>query len=237
MAATGCAWDKVARSGQILFRRDWALIADAAAQAGIEVPAVIQGSWSHGSKSAGTHAGGGAFDLSVRKLTTAQALALVGALRERMVCAWLRTKVYGWAGDPHIHGIVADSPDLSPSARAQVAAYNRALNGLANKGRDPFPRPSTRAPFALPGQPAPVTVPKLVASLLELMTFGARNAEIVYLQRALKIRDDGYFGVLTDQAVRDDQLRRWRVCDPPRKAFVGPRQAAALGLISSTAIK
>jgi hypothetical protein len=144
------------RGGQTLDSRVWALIEDAAHAVGVGY-VVVQGSWSSSvGASAGTHAGGGAFDLRSRDYTRAQALAMVAELRKRNVCAWWRTPEFGWpatAGGPHIHGIVRDEPGLSPAAARQVADYDRGLNGLASHGRDPFPRPPQH-----PYQPGP-TVP------------------------------------------------------------------------------
>jgi hypothetical protein len=114
---------------------------------------VVQGSWSSSvGASAGTHSGGGAFDLRSRDYTRGQALRLVDELRRRNVCAWWRTAEFGWAGDPHIHGIVRDEPGLSPAAAQQVRDYDRGRNGLASHAPDPFPRPP-QSPFQ-PGGPA-----------------------------------------------------------------------------------
>lgn len=125
------------------------LLAGARAAAGLPATAakVMQGSYNRGgvSASAGTHDGGGAVDLSVAGLTGAQQLALVTELRRRNAAAWLRSPKYGWpasAGGPHIHAIVRDEPGLSAGAKAQVAAYDKKLNGLASKRPDPFARPA-----------------------------------------------------------------------------------------------
>lgn len=124
------------------------LLADARAAA--KLPAgsarVMQGSYNAGKvgASAGTHDAGGAVDLSIAGLSNVQALTLVNQLRRRNGCAWLRSPAYGWpasAGGPHIHVIVRDEPGLSAGARAQVAAYDKGLNGLASKARDPHGRP------------------------------------------------------------------------------------------------
>lgn len=134
--------------GQRVTPRMRALLAAARAAAGIPADRakVVQGSYSGGvSASAGTHDGGGAADLSVAGLTTAQQLALVTELRRRNGCAWLRSPAYGWParlGGAHIHVIVRDEPELSAGARAQVAAYDKKLNGLASKKPDPFARPT-----------------------------------------------------------------------------------------------
>lgn len=228
-------WDRVTKSGQRLYRRDWALIEDASFAALVRTPRVVQGSWSGGgvAASAGTHAGAGAADLSVAGLTVAQSLALVEQLRKRWACAWLRNPAYGWParlGGPHIHLIVADSPGLSPAAQAQVVAYNRGLNGLASKARDPHTRPAQR-PFLLPGQLAGVAVPPLVKTMLDRMRYGARNSQVAELQKGLRITADGWYGPATDKAVRAHQRKLFGVCDPAKHSFVGPLQSQALGLI------
>jgi hypothetical protein len=95
-----------------------------------------QGSYSTAvGASAGTHAGGGAFDLSVQKLTAWQIQLVVFLLRRVGIAAWHRTSDEGpWS--PHIHGINKTCPDLSPQAEAQVAAYKAKRNGLANDKAD-----------------------------------------------------------------------------------------------------
>lgn len=227
-------WDRVRKSGRTLYRRDWALLVDAAAAAGVPLR-VMQGSWSGAvAASAGTHAGGGAADLSVAGLTEAKAIDLVTELRRRNCAAWLRTPQFGWParlGGRHIHLIVKDSPGLSAGAQAQVAAYNRGRNGLAGEGKDPFPRPAQKV-YLLPGQQPITTVPAVVKRTLGHLRYGQRNPEVAALQRALKITADGYYGPRTDTAVRRSQRKLFGASDPRRRSFVGPRQAAALGLIT-----
>lgn len=149
---------RVARAGKVLSARVWALLDDASKATGVPVH-VVQGSWTSGvAASAGTHSGGGAFDLSVTGLTRTQRLALVDALRRRNVAAWLRSPEFGWTSTgPHIHGIVMDEPGLSTGAQDQVRAYWKGLNGLADRHKDPFPRPP-QTPFVMPEE-APVSVP------------------------------------------------------------------------------
>lgn len=226
-------WDRVTKGRHTLYRRDWALIADAGVSAGVQVR-VMQGSWSGNVKaSAGTHSGGGAVDISVAGMTERQALALVYQLRRRNCAAWLRSPRFGWParlGGPHIHCIVKDSPGLSPGARSQVAAYNRARNGLVGSAHDPFNRPTQRA-WLLPGQQPLIVVPAVAKRVLGQLRYGWRGAEVKALQQALHITADGYYGKETDKAVRAHQKKLFGRCDPARKSFVGPRQAAALGLI------
>jgi hypothetical protein len=134
---------RVTRNGQQLSGRVSALLDEAAAAARVTPVnlVVTQGSWSDGSKSAGTHAGGGAFDLRTWNLTQVQREALQWELRRRGVAAWLRGYGDGTTFDPHLHGIVCDEPGLSDAARQQCVDYSRGLDGLARKGPDPYRRP------------------------------------------------------------------------------------------------
>lgn len=96
---------------------------------------ITQGSYSHGSQSAGTHSGGGVFDFSVRSLTLTQINRRVRALRRVGFAAWHRTPDEGnWAA--HIHAVAVGCDDLSDSAERQVAALRRGRNGLRNNALD-----------------------------------------------------------------------------------------------------
>lgn len=97
-----------------------------------------QGSFSDGPLSGDTHKGGGAVDLSVRnprQLSGAEIDEIVHAMRLVGFAAWYRTHPE-WSGDPHIHGVAVDAPDLDPAAAAQVADLRRGRNGLASHGPD-----------------------------------------------------------------------------------------------------
>jgi hypothetical protein len=135
---------RVTVDGEQVSPRTLAVIEAAAKAAGVPRPKILQGSWANGDLSAGTHTGGGAVDLSVRGLTDRQQVALVTELRKRNGCAWLRTTDFGWTTGDHLHAIIRDEPALSAAAQKQVGAYDRNLNGLANRGRDPHPRPVQR---------------------------------------------------------------------------------------------
>jgi hypothetical protein len=104
------------------------------------LPLVItQGSYSGGvSASAGTHNGGGALDIRASNLTTEQRQRVVLMARQMGFAAWLRNPSQGdWPY--HIHGISIGTPDLHPSASAQVVDYKAGRNGLANNGPDDGP--------------------------------------------------------------------------------------------------
>lgn len=215
---------KVTRNGKTLTVRAWALLEDARDAAGLPPGAarVMQGSWSSGvGASAGTHSGGGAFDLSVAGLSRAEQLHLVDVLRRRNVAAWLRSPEFGWParlGPSHIHGIVRDEAELSRSARAQVVAYRLGRNGLASGRKDPHPRPAAYA-FVMPRD-----------AVLADMAYGKVNGSVRALQKALHITQDAVYGPQTDQAVRAHQRSMGMHPDTAGRSFVGPKQAKALGL-------
>lgn len=226
--STPAPTDRIWRNGKRLSRRVWAILDTVSKETGLPVR-VLQGSWSRGSLSAGTHTGGGAYDLSVRGMDLEEQIELTVALRK--YCGnsvWLRSSRYGWPlrlGGAHIHGIVDDEPGLAYGAKRQVINARDRLNGLRNRGRDPFPRPA-RVRF----EGAPIKVSKAVAVRLANLRYGKRNDDVKDLQHALKILADGVYGPKTDVAVRAHQKRMGLTPDPARKSYVGPKQARALDL-------
>lgn len=95
-----------------------------------------QGSYSTGvGASAGTHAGGGAVDLSVAALSSFQVELVVFLARRLGFAAWHRLPGEGpW--NQHIHMINKTAPGLSGAAQSQVMQYMSSRNGLANHGFD-----------------------------------------------------------------------------------------------------
>lgn len=103
---------------------------------------VIQGSYTDAlAASFGTHAGGGAVDISVRVsltssvvLSETEQLALVHALREAGLAAWLRLPTD--LNPPvalHIHAIAIGDAELSEAARRQIdgpEGYFRGGDGI-----------------------------------------------------------------------------------------------------------
>jgi hypothetical protein len=100
---------------------------------------IPQGSYTTGvSASAGTHSGGGALDISVRDLTTAERDRVVRELRETSFAAWYRPYLAGvWPA--HIHAIAIGDKEMSAAAAEQVVQYRNGQNGLANHGADNGP--------------------------------------------------------------------------------------------------
>lgn len=102
--------------------------------------AITQGSYSTGvSASFGTHAGGGAVDLSVLQRGTYTVLwddiePLIHALRAAGFAAWLREYGELYEGSPiHIHAIAVGDRELSTEAANQLtgeAGYFRGYSGL-----------------------------------------------------------------------------------------------------------
>jgi hypothetical protein len=102
---------------------------------------VVQGSYNAGgvSASAGTHDGGGAMDISVKRGCGLHKAATVAALRRVGFAAWYRPTIPGtW--EEHIHAIAISDSDLSSGAAAQVADYWFGRDGLAGHGPDTGPQ-------------------------------------------------------------------------------------------------
>jgi peptidoglycan hydrolase-like protein with peptidoglycan-binding domain len=86
------------------------------------------------SNSAGTHAGGGAADLSVRVRCGHTIGQVVSALRAVGFAAWYRD----WTGNQHIHAVAISDLDMATAtvfpgvfdSREQVVAYAQGKNGL-----------------------------------------------------------------------------------------------------------
>lgn len=128
------------KNGHKLDHTTWLRIRHAEKLSGVPL-VVVQGSYNGGvvAASGGTHDGGGVVDISVRGLTALQVSAVVKALRQSGLIAWLRSPNQGpWA--PHIHAVERASQTLSPAAAKQVLAWEKGLNGLASNGPDDGPR-------------------------------------------------------------------------------------------------
>ena len=102
--------------------------------------AITQGSYTDDvSASFGTHAGGGAVDLSVMREGTYTVLwddlePLIRALRAAGFAAWVRDYGELYTDSPiHIHAIAIGDQELSPAAEEQLtgeAGYFRGYSGL-----------------------------------------------------------------------------------------------------------
>jgi ElaB/YqjD/DUF883 family membrane-anchored ribosome-binding protein len=94
----------------------------------------FQGSFSHASASAGTHAGGGAVDTGPASFRTS------GAMRASGFAAWARGSKFGSGSfSPHVHGIAVGDKQLSGPAKAQVKAFFNGKDGLAGNRPDNQP--------------------------------------------------------------------------------------------------
>lgn len=109
---------------------------------------VLQGSYNGGTgevpASGNTHDGGGAVDLSA-----AHWPEKVRALRAVGFAAWHRPAIPGLWGE-HVHAILIGNVKLSPAAAAQVDAYRRHRNGLADNAPDNTWHPAVIPTFHMP---------------------------------------------------------------------------------------
>jgi len=129
--------------GKLMDYQTAAVIMAAEAQLGYSLT-IVQGCYNAGgvAASAGTHDGGGVFDLAPwdweRK---------VHVLRSLGCAAWHRTAIRGlWS--EHIHVVVRNHPTLSPAARQQQTYFDKKprRNGLAGEAVDPDQYPGRPTP-------------------------------------------------------------------------------------------
>lgn len=176
-------------NGERLHWRVLALVRDAYRAVGLDPDKylwVSQGSYSGGSLSGGTHLGNGAADLRVWNLPSSKVEPLVVELRRRNCAAWKRDQAHGGFA-PHIHLIVKDAGDLSPSAKWQVGQYDQGKNGLAKVGPDYHPRPRQ------------IRYPWKVRAVAKRTTVGRRGPGEQY--KAWKTRKPGFaFNSVSSQA-------------------------------------
>ncbi len=94
---------------------------------------ITQGGYSDAVEASfGTHAGGGAVDISVRnpnsyEFMEAEAMSMVTALRKAGFAAWYRSPDEGFT--PHIHAIAIGDAELSDAAREQLYGRYGYFNG------------------------------------------------------------------------------------------------------------
>jgi hypothetical protein len=131
-------------NGEMLNQRTLAMLSHAQELYGGEIEltgyAITQGSYTNSlSASFGTHAGGGAVDLSVVRRDTYTVLwddiePLIRALRAAGFAAWLREYGELYPDSPiHIHAIAVGDQELSAAAQDQLtgpAGYFRGYSGL-----------------------------------------------------------------------------------------------------------
>ena len=196
---------------------------------------IMQGSYSSGGQSAGTHTGGGAFDCDDTGMTAATRDKLIVAMRRVGFAAWWRPAIAGKWGS-HFHGIAIGCPDLSDAARRQVQEYLVGGDGLVGSNPDPHkslnaPKQTweqylatKRPPFPLPtghsfGTPKSAAVHDGTAN-----TTDAENVKRI--QRRLSVKQTGKFGLYTKSRVIAWQT--WKRL--PVSGRVGATTWKALGL-------
>lgn len=101
-----------------------------------------QGSFSLGSLSGNTHAGGGAVDVMFVGIPERHRRAWNKWARKAGFAGWPRVQP-AWAADnEHWHGILQGNRTLSLAAEAQVAAYKNGRDGLVGNLLDKYWRPA-----------------------------------------------------------------------------------------------
>ena len=132
------AGSKVTYHSKTLNTRTKAMLVAAEGIYGSQVT-LTQGSYNPGGvdASAGTHDGGGAMDISVSGISSANRTKLLTALRKVGFAAWLRTPP---SFDYHSHAMAISDPDLSPGAQNQTGDYYLGMNGLSHRDPDDGPQ-------------------------------------------------------------------------------------------------
>lgn len=181
--------------GKKIRRAFYLRILAAAKAAGIDPQRVqlAQGSWSFAGASAGTHAQDGAADIRIGPIHHRALLSFNTELRRVGLISYIRSPEYGWTETgPHFHVLdPAYFDGMAPSAKRQVIAYRSGLNGLANGGRDPFPRPKVE-PWSPTTQVARVKArwtvvrakPARASAWLKRLLFGHRVEYIAVVKSA-----------------------------------------------------
>lgn len=136
------AMKRVYRDGRVLNQRTLNMLECAEKRLGYKL-VVTQGSYNAGgvAASAGTHDGGGAFDLSINGYSPSQVDEVILHLRQVGFAAWHRTVAQGggsWS-TAHIHAIAIGDAELSYGAKSQVSDYYARKNGLASHATDDGP--------------------------------------------------------------------------------------------------
>lgn len=128
-------YSRITIDGQTLNRRTYTMLlyAQELYQGPGNLLWITQGGYTEAvDASFGTHAGGGAVDISVRNPSTyefmeAEATSMVTALRQAGFAAWYRSPDEGFT--PHIHAIAIGDAELSEAAREQLYGQFGYFNG------------------------------------------------------------------------------------------------------------
>lgn len=105
---------------------------------------VTQGGYNKGgvAASAGTHDGGGVWDMSVIGMGDKQIHAAVKWMRKAGFAAWYRN----WDGNRHIHAVLLGHRKASGGAKDQMTDYRQHRDGLAAHAWDNEWRPEPKLP-------------------------------------------------------------------------------------------
>lgn len=112
----------------------------------------VQGSWSNGSLSGGTHAGAGAVDLRTRHLTAPQRIHMIRCLKDAGQAVWFRPNNWdGRNGGEHAHALdIGGQTGMDAGAKWQIRQFDAGRSGLKSNGPDRTYRPKPKVKFSFP---------------------------------------------------------------------------------------
>lgn len=139
----------------------------------------IQGSWSAGENSAGTHGVEGAADINAESWTDSEALRVSALWRSLGGFGWFRPRnrpdgtPYGW--QRHLH-LGNPASHMAPELAQQWLDYKAGRNGLANKGPDPETRAYVGMTWARYLQERDEMTPEEMANLAQMTAKATADA-------------------------------------------------------------
>lgn len=172
---------------------------------------IAQGMYNKGvTQSAGTHDGGGAWDLVLTKPTSQNWAKLQKAARMCMGAAWWRKPLYRngkMVWNHHVHVEIIGDKEMSLAGRKQVQDYYAGLDGLASHSRDNSWRPANLFPMSYPLPTVDLSV--VVTEAKKTKGYVAKPG-VKRIQQALNLKTgstlkvDGIFGKKTKSV-----YKRW----------------------------
>jgi len=195
--------------------------------------------------SAGTHLQDGTYDgfaysaatdFSTSGLSSTQIKNMLERLGLVGFAAWYRQSGYdGWSGVSHIHAVYTNCL-MKSSLRSQVKSWLEGRNGLVSNQIYGFykwsnvSKKTIKSKFGASGSGTSNGGNDILpgAVYLSKLHFGQTDSDSVKrLQVVLGLAPiDGYYGPMTDDAVRSEQASAGYTPDPWHQSYVGPMQAA-----------
>ena len=201
-------YTRIQVNGWTLNQRTFEMLAHAQSLYGGELEitgySITQGSYTDGeAASFGTHAGGGAVDLSVMRRGTYTVLwddipPLLHALRTAGFAAWLREYGELYADSPyHIHAIAVGDAELSAAAELQLtgeAGYFLGFSGLKDLNGDPTPD-RYGEPIVCDWMGPPPSLPQIRRYFTRIWGTACPCARIVPVGERAEVANTGHFSL------------------------------------------